>query len=78
VFDGYYIHRRAHFAETANVNYRLSLPTKEKSNFCFSFAENRRKFAISIFQLQQAKESCRFLLVRFPYIDIDTAAYINI
>jgi hypothetical protein len=34
-------------------------------NFCFPFAENQRKFAVSVFCLQQINGSCRFQSVLF-------------
>jgi hypothetical protein len=45
------------FAETANVDYRLSFanPGKQTSVFSFPFAENRRKFAVFVSCLQQMK-----------------------
>ncbi len=61
------------------------LPTKENKLplFHFLFAENKRKFVTSVFNLQQTNGSCHFLLVPFyvysiyilklqhiPYIDI--------
>jgi hypothetical protein len=49
------------FAETAIADYRYHLPTKEnKCQFSFSFAANRRKFAVSVFHLQQTNRSCHF------------------
>jgi hypothetical protein len=43
------------FAETANVDYRLIICR----NFHFPFAENKRKFAVSIFRQPQTNRSCR-------------------
>jgi hypothetical protein len=50
------------FAETDNVDYRLSLPRmKNKSPFSvFCFSENKQNFAVSVFHLQQTNRSCRF------------------
>jgi hypothetical protein len=47
------------FAETANVNYRLPFADKGKQTFVFHFpfAENRRKFVVPVFCLQQTKGS---------------------
>jgi hypothetical protein len=55
------------FAETANVDYRLSfaIQGKQISVFHFRFAEKKRKFAVSVFHLQQTNGSCRFPLVLF-------------
>jgi hypothetical protein len=39
------------FAETANVDYRLSFADQKKS-FPFPFAANKPKFAVSVFRLQ--------------------------
>jgi hypothetical protein len=43
------------FAETTILDYRLSFPAPRKTNFRFPlpFAENRRKFAISIFRFSK-------------------------
>jgi hypothetical protein len=51
------------FAETANVDYRLSFVNQGKTNFRFpvAFAENKRKFAVTVFCI------CKY---------IETAAYI--
>jgi hypothetical protein len=51
-------------AETANVDYRFRLRTKENKHR-FPFAGNKRKFAVSVFCLQQTNRSCRFPLVPF-------------
>jgi hypothetical protein len=54
-------------AETAKVDYLLSFAKKGKQTFIFRFplAENKRKFAVSVFRLQQTNGSCRFPLVPF-------------
>jgi hypothetical protein len=55
--------------KTANVDYRLSFAGKENklsghhgqtSIFHFLFAENKRKFAVSVFRLQQINGSFPF------------------
>jgi hypothetical protein len=55
------------FAETAIVDYRLSFANqgKQTSVFRFLFVENKRKFAVAVFHLQQTNESCQFPLVQF-------------
>jgi hypothetical protein len=41
------------FAETANVDYRLSFAyVPRKPNLRFPFAENKWKFAVSVFHLK--------------------------
>jgi hypothetical protein len=52
--------------QTAIITYRL--PTK-KNKLPFSLAENKRKFAVSVFHLRQTNESCCFPLVSFS-VDI--------
>jgi hypothetical protein len=37
----------------------------ENFRFPFSFAANKRKFAVSVFRLQQTNGNCRFQLVPF-------------
>ncbi len=66
------------FADSANVDYHLSITDQEKTNFRSPFAENKRKFAISIFCLQQTNESCRFPLVPISYVYFETVAYLYI
>jgi hypothetical protein len=53
------------FAETANGDYRSLFARQGKKNFSFPFAKNKRKFAASVFCLQQTNGSCLFLLVPF-------------
>ncbi len=57
--------------ETADVDhYLLSLADQGKrtSVFHFEFAENKWKFAVSVFRLQSTNRSCHFPLVPFSYI----------
>ncbi len=61
----------ATFAETAIVAYHLSFAYQGKQTclFCFRFAENKRKFAISFFLLQQTYRT-RYFLLGTVYIGI--------
>jgi hypothetical protein len=47
------------FADTANIDYSLSFADqgKQASMFCFLFAENKLKFVVSLFRLQQTNGS---------------------
>jgi hypothetical protein len=45
------------FAETAIVNYRLSIADEGKQT-SFLFAAIKRKFAVSVFRLQQTNRKC--------------------
>jgi hypothetical protein len=47
------------FAKTAIINYHA----RKNFRFMFPFAANIRKFAVSVFCLQQTNGSCRFPLV---------------
>jgi hypothetical protein len=46
------------FAETTILDYRLSFAAPRKTNFRFPlpFAENRRKFAVSVFRCSKQME----------------------
>jgi hypothetical protein len=50
------------FAETANVDYRLLFADqgKQTSVFHFPLAENKGKFALFVFRLQQTNRSRQF------------------
>jgi hypothetical protein len=52
------------FAETAIIEYRFLFADPRKTNFRFpfSFAANRRKFAVSVFYLQQNKRELPFFV----------------
>jgi hypothetical protein len=54
----------ATFAETAIVAYHLSFADqgKQTSLFCFGCAENKHKFAVSVFHLPQTNGTRHFLL----------------
>jgi hypothetical protein len=54
------------FAKTAIVDYLLQFADQGKQTFSpFLFLANKRKFAVSIFRLQKANESCRFPFEEF-------------
>jgi hypothetical protein len=58
------------FAETANVDYRLSFADQGKQTAIFHFRlRKQRKFSIFVFRLQQTNRSCRFPLVQFSQIE---------
>jgi hypothetical protein len=60
------------FAGTANVDYRLLFADQGKLTyvFCFPFAENKGKFAASVFRFRKQTEVAIFRKFRFPYIYI--------
>ncbi len=45
------------------------LTKKTNFRFPFPFEANKRKFALSVYRLQQTNRSCRFPLVPYIYID---------
>jgi hypothetical protein len=59
------------FAETAIVDYRLSFvyQGKQMSVFPFSFASDKRKFAVSVFRLQKTNEVAIFFQFRFLFVE---------
>jgi hypothetical protein len=70
------------FAETTNVDYRLSFADQgNKLPFSISFAENKWKFAVSIFRLQQINRRCCFPSVlfsvsKYTYLSISIFIYV--
>ncbi len=63
------------FAEAANIDYHSSFPNQKKTKFCFSFAENIWKCAVSKFLLQQIHGSCHFPVVLFSIKNITIYHY---
>jgi hypothetical protein len=63
------LHRWAHLLKQQSsriiIVYRSPVKEKIYFRFPFSFAANKRKFAISVFHLQKASGSCFFPLVPF-------------
>jgi hypothetical protein len=68
------------FADTTKLCLLLLIVCRpRKTNFRFLFAQNKTKFAIFVFHLQQTHGSCHFPLVPFSeYIYIWMAAYISL
>jgi hypothetical protein len=64
------------FAESAIVDYRLSFADQRKqtsvkqASIFIPFAANKRKFAVSVFHLQQTNGDCHFPLVPFSVCGI--------
>jgi hypothetical protein len=57
------------FAETAIVDYRLSFADQGKQTSVFRFAaSNKRKYAVSVFRLQETNGSVPFSICLYLYI----------
>jgi hypothetical protein len=58
-------HRWAHLLKQQSLTFIVCRPRKINFHFPFLFAENKWKFAVSVFHLQQTNRNCCFPLVLF-------------